>query len=141
MPNEAKSLLNRREQQLFERMPPYDQVHSIDVFREIRAVNPEGIDLQVAGLLHDVGKGLPSLAHRVAFVLVVSIWPKKIASWATMPRKTFRGSLWAMSNQAEYGAQFLEAAGSRPRVTEIVRKQGSSQDPDAALLTRIDSQC
>ena len=141
MPDEAKCLLNKRELQLFERMPPYDQAHSIDVFREIHEINPSGIDLQVAGLLHDVGKGLPSMSHRVAFVLVVAIWPKKIAGWATMPRRTFRGSLWAMSNQAEYGAQFLEAAGSRPRVTEIVRKQGGLQDPDAALLARIDSQC
>ena len=122
-------------------MPPYDQAHSINVFRAIRDTDPEGIDLQVAGLLHDVGKGLPSLAHRIAFVLVHSIWPKKLDCWATMPRRTFRGSLWAMTNQAEHGAQFLEAAGSRPRVTEIVRKQGNSQDPDATLLTRIDSQC
>ena len=122
-------------------MAGFDRAHSLAVYRGLREIDPDGVDLQVAGLLHDVGKGLPSLAQRVAFVLASAVWPKSMEHWATIPPRSFRGGLWALSHHAEAGAQFLEAAGSRPRIAEIVRRQGNSDDPDAALLARIDAQC
>ncbi len=137
----AAALLSAREIQLFERMAAFDQAHSLAVYSRLRELDPDGVDLHVAGLLHDVGKGLPSLAQRVAFVLATALWPKNLERWATIPRRSFRGGLWALSHHAEAGARFLEAAGSRPRVTEIVRKQGNPEDPDTALLARIDGQC
>ena len=141
IPDDAAALLTEREIQLFQRMAPFDQAHSLAVYRKLLQIEPAGVDLQVAGLLHDVGKGLPSLAQRVAFVLAGAVWPKKLDRWATIPRRSFRGGLWSLANQAEAGARFLEVAGSRPRVAEIVRKQGSLEDPDTALLARIDGQC
>ena len=141
IPARPAALLNAREIQLFERMAGFDQAHSLAVYRGLREIDPDGVDLQVAGLLHDVGKGLPSLAQRIAFVLTSAVWPKSLERWATIPPRSFRGGLWALSHHAEAGARFLEAAGSRPRVAEIVREQGKSDDPDTALLARIDSRC
>ena len=141
LPASAAALLSAREIQLFERMAGFDQAHSLAVYRRLREIDPDGADLQVAGLLHDVGKGLPSLAQRVAFVLATALWPSGLERWAKIPRRSFRGGLCALSHQAEIGARFLDAAGSRPRVAEIVRRQGDPEDPDTALLARIDGQC
>ncbi len=141
LPADAAALLSDREIQLFDRMASFEQAHSLAVYLRLREIDPEGIDLLVAGLLHDIGKGLPSLAQRVVFVLAEAVWPKDLDRWATIPRRSFRGGLWALAHQAEAGARFLEIAGSRPRVAEIVRKQGNPEDPDTALLARIDAQC
>jgi hypothetical protein len=135
------ALLSERELQLFRRMAPPDQVHSLAVFRCLAEIAPGNPDLHRAGLLHDIGKGLPSLAQRVAYVLVSATRPALLAGRGRIARRNFRGGLAAMARQAEVGARFLEVAGSRSRVVEIVRKQGDPEDPDAALLARIDGQC
>lgn len=137
----VEALLSERELQLFRRMAPPDQAHSLAVFQRLSEIAPDRADLQRAGLLHDVGKGLPSLAQRVAFVLVNATRPTLLAGRGRIARRSFRGGLAAMARQAEAGARFLEVAGSRSRVVEIVRKQGAPDDPDAALLARIDGQC
>ncbi len=138
---QVNDLLSERELQLFRRMAPTDQAHSLAVFRRLAEVAPDNPDLHCAGLLHDVGKGLPSLTQRVAYVLVNAIQPASLAGRGRIPGRSLRGGLTAMARQAEAGAKFLEVAGSRSRVVEIVRKQGDSEDPDAALLARIDGQC
>ena len=63
IPARPAALLNAREIQLFERMAGFDQAHSLAVYRGLREIDPDGVDLQVAGLLHDVGKGLPGLSE------------------------------------------------------------------------------
>ncbi|MDP6348548.1 MAG: HD domain-containing protein [Chloroflexota bacterium] len=135
------ALLSERELQLFRRMAPPDQAHSLAVFRRLTEVAPDNADLHRAGLLHDVGKGLPSLTQRVAYVLINATRLTPLADPGRIVRRNFRGGLAAMARQAEVGARFLEVAGSRSRVVEIVRKQGDPEDPDAALLARIDGQC
>jgi hypothetical protein len=137
----VNALLSERELQLFRRMAPADQAHSLAVFQRLAEVAPANADLHRAGLLHDVGKGLPSLAQRIAYVLVNATRPALLADRGRIVRRSFRGGLAAMARQAEVGATFLEVAGSRSRVVEIVRKQGDPEDPDAALLARIDGQC
>src|SRR3990172_444846 len=136
----ARAILSERERQLFDRMPAFDRRHSLAVWRRIEELAPHDGDLQAAALLHDVGKGMPSVAHRVALVLALRFWPRNLTRWSRMPPRSFRGALWGLAGHAEVGGRFLEAAGSSPRAVEIVRRQGDAEMPEAALLGYVDSQ-
>jgi hypothetical protein len=134
-------LLSERELQLFDRMLPFDRAHSINVFRRISDIDSLTRSLQTAALLHDVGKGKPRPIHRVALVLAQMFHAFDPSKWRDAPARTFRGSVFSLSNHVEVGARFLEAAGSDPGVVEIVRGRSPETMAESKVLMAVDSQC
>jgi HD superfamily phosphohydrolase len=122
-------------------MLPFDRAHSINVFKRVFEIDSFNQPLQTAALLHDVGKGKPRLSHRVALVLAQMIDCFGPPRWHDAPARTFRGSVVSLSNHAEVGAGFLEAAGSDPKVVEIVRGRSPKLMAESELLMTADSQC
>ena len=137
----ARELLNERELQLFNRMLPFDRAHSLNVFERISEIDSSNRPLQTAALLHDVGKGKPLMSHRVALVVAQEVSRFNPSQWRNAPARTFRRNVFNLSNHAEVGARFLEAAGSDPTVVEIVRGRSPETMAESDLLMTVDSQC
>lgn len=107
---------------LFERMPPCDQRHCLDVFYALQDAGYRDDSLLQAALLHDVGKsaGPLSLGHRVAVVLMGRLTPK----W--LERLAADGTGWKApfavhARHAQLGAQWAMEAGCTPGVAALIR--------------------
>jgi hypothetical protein len=137
-------LLNARERRLFERMPLFDQRHSLDVYHTlVRAGHAEPALLKAA-LLHDCGKvddngrGTPLLYYGI-FVVLQRITPG-IYRWAA---RNGRGPLRPFAVHAEHdrrSAALIEQAGS-PEVAAIVRDYGTGRrTAETSALSWADNQ-
>ena len=141
LPPAAHDLLNEREVQLFNRMLSFDRRHSIKLFETVVELYPAKQSLQVAALLHDVGKGLPAPIHRVALVIAENLLNLDLSRWHRAQPRSFRGRLYSLSNHVELGARFLEIAGSNSRVVEIIRGRNHVTMAESTILTNLDSKC
>jgi len=133
----AATLLSPAELGLFDGMHVADRRHGLDVLRHLEGRGVVDRDLLVAGLLHDSGKGRRvRLVHRVAWSLGqrYGAWIWRVAS--VMP--TFPAGLAAMRDHAARSARLAEAAGSSPRVVELIRNQEAPTDQDGRLLLEAD---
>ncbi len=145
----ARSMLTPAEFSLFLHAEARDRRHSMDLLlllsREGEASgDPPEEALLIAALLHDVGKGRMAVWHRVAFVLLNAVSPRLSIALETSEGPEWRRSLWRLRHHARLGAELLEAAGSDPRVVEIVRAHTASptqyhgSDPEVARFIRAD---
>ncbi len=134
------AVLARAERPLFDRMPSYDQTHSVRVARELERAGADRVLLRAA-LLHDLGKTIPPhrvpLIYRGLVVLVRAVNPRLLRGVARP-----WGPLWPVYlhvNHPELGARELERAGSPAVLVELVRMhQEASPDPRLQLLQRVD---
>jgi len=141
LPNEAALLLNQKEFALFQRMTVFDKHHSLTVYLELASKHPNNVHLLKAALLHDIGKGRPSVIHRAALVLAKALIPQHLAGWDQFSPNGFKGQVYSLSQHAEASASFLSLAGSHQRVIELVSHQESPFDADSRLLAEVDSRC
>ncbi len=141
LPNEAVLLLSQKELALFQRMSAFDRHHSLTVYLELASRRPNSVHLLKAALLHDVGKGRPSVLHRTILVLAKALIPQHLTSWNRYSRHGFRGQIYSLSQHANESASFLYLAGSHKRVIELVSHQETPFDADSRLLAEVDSRC
>jgi putative nucleotidyltransferase with HDIG domain len=80
----VRSVLNNAQFDLFLRMQPVEQSHSLAVFDKLSATGEADQDLLVAALLHDVGKTLYPLKlwERTWIVLGKGFFPGRSKEWA-----------------------------------------------------------
>lgn len=136
----ALELLNPSERLLFQRMLPVDQRHALAVYGAARGAAPNDPALWKAALLHDAGKGRPTLPMRVALTLLSSWAPWLLIRWAaTQPRTSLRRRLARLAAHTEASARFAELAGSDPDVIEILRAYGHREHPHGRLLAELDA--
>ncbi len=142
----ARVMLSPAEFTLFLHAEARDRRHSMDLLqllsREAQAQGallPEA--MQVAALLHDVGKGRMAAWHRVTFVLLNATSPRVSRALESSSGAEWRRSLWRLRHHARLSADILAAAGSAPRVVEIVRAHTSPpprEDPEIAAFVLAD---
>lgn len=135
---------------LFERMPPEDRRHGLDVLGRLRADGHDDPVLLASALLHDVGKAEAGvdLVHRIARVLLQGIAPPV---WRWLCRPTgWRRPFWAVANHPARGAVWVETAGGSGELAALIRHHespapaewaGTAQGRRHAALRAVDATC
>lgn len=125
---EVEGLLSPGERALFYRMGRPARRHGLQVFRHLRRQGYQDRQLLAAALLHDVGKGRVTLAHRVAAVLLEALWPGLLARVAS-PQGGWRQGFYRHRYHAELGAEMAHRAGSHPRIVALIRHHHQDGQP------------
>lgn len=132
--------LNEDERALFLRLSPADQRHALAVYHAARLVSPDDEALQIAALLHDVGKGQPGLADRTGLTLTKALAPWLLLRWQLFPATSRRGRIARLVGDTEASARLAELAGSRTDVVETLRAYGFREHARGRLLAELDGQ-
>lgn len=107
----ASAYLSQEQIALFRRMSLYDQQHTVEVLRRLKAEGRTESELMQATLLHDAGKAFirSGIGRRMANVLI-----RAVRTDAELAREYAR--------HAEVGAQMAQRAGSLPAVVALIRE-------------------
>jgi hypothetical protein len=126
--------LTPAEARLFDAMHAADRRHGLDVVASLRAMGLTDIDVLVAGLLHDAGKGATGLWPRVAWSLGEA-WGSYV--WRVAGRLPgMSRALARLRDHAELSAGLAAAAGCSSRTVELIRNQDAPTDPQFGELLR-----
>ena len=136
---EAFACLNPDERTLFLRLAPADQRHSLTVFQAAITEYPADTHLHIASLLHDVGKGRPSLFDRIAFSLLTSVAPWILLKWEQTPRNSGTGRIANLLRHTCGSAQLAKLAGSHPAVIDTITSYGFREHEQGSRLARLDT--
>lgn len=120
---------------LFDAMHVADRRHGLDVAASLRAGGVNEVDVLLAGLLHDAGKGKTGVWPRVAYTLGARhgtwIW----RGVSVIPG--FHPALERLRTHAESSAALAAAVGCSSRTVELIRNQDAPTDPEFGELFRL----
>ncbi len=118
------AVLTPSQQQLFAQFDPGDQWHSYQVWRMLQHAGHTHPDLQVAALLHDVGKTRVRLTlwDRTLIVLGQKIWPHKMALWGMGEARGWQRPFVVKAQHPAWGADMAAAAGCSPLAVTLIRR-------------------
>jgi len=124
-----------QQQVIFDAMHVADQRHGLDVVTSLRARDVTEVDVLVAGLIHDAGKGRTGVWPRVAWTLGERFgsWVWRIA--ALLPG--FRAALARLGDHAGISADMAAAAGCSALTVDLIRHQASPLDRQYGELLRL----
>lgn len=159
---QARHLLTPALMELFLRLQPSEQAHSLWVFRQLREAGETNPDLLAAALLHDVGKSRQPLRlwERAVIVLGKALFPEKNKDWGQAEPQGWKRPFVVAAQHSVWGAEMAAGAGATPmtvalirrhqdslqrssprkRVTESIHPQQASQNPispEDQLLSRL----
>jgi hypothetical protein len=149
----ARSVLTPAQMTAFSRLQSNEQYHAITMLRKLKAQGETHPDLQVAALLHDIGKSQVKLQpwERALIVLVEAIAPRRVDRWGTdgqsaqqqRPRG-WRRSFIVARRHAEWGARIAHEAGVSLLAEALIRRHqespsGSPQSLEDRLLQKLQS--
>lgn len=144
--NELRRLLaDDRQWALLARLPHFDRVHHLQVYRRLVASGHSDPDLLRAALLHDIGKadqcGRVMLAHRVARVLLKATWPDALARITSQDGTWLTHGLYLAEHHARLGADLAREGGASERCCELILQHDrhvSGADAELAALVAAD---
>ena len=121
---------------LFDSMHVADRRHGLDVVTTLRREGlDDDIDLLVAGLLHDAGKGHIGVWPRVAYALGQAYGPWVWRVAGILPG--WRVVLARLHVHAETSARLAQAVGCTPRTVELIRHQDAPVDGEAGRALQL----
>jgi len=120
---------------LFDSMHVADRRHGLDVVSTLRAECVDDVDLLLAGLLHDAGKGHTGVWPRVVHALGGRYGAPIGRIAGLVPG--WRAALACLRDHAETSAQLAGAAGCSARTVELIRNQEAPLDPDAGRALQL----
>ena len=120
---------------LFDSMHVADRRHGLDVVATLRRDRVIDLDLLVAGLLHDAGKGQTGVLPRVAYALgqAYGAWVWRMAGMIP----AWRAPLERLAVHVDTSARLADAAGCSPRTVELIRHQDAPVDPEAGRALQL----
>jgi hypothetical protein len=120
---------------IFDGMHVADRRHGLDVVATLRADGVSDLEVLVAGLLHDAGKGDTSILPRVIYSLSAAYgdW----VGWSVGWLPGMGASLARLRAHAETSARMAADAGCSHRTVELIRWQDAPRDPDAGERLRL----
>ena len=123
---------------LFQRMRQSEQLHSLNVLRDVLAQGTTHTDLAAAALLHDVGKSRYPLGtwQKTLAVLVRSLSPGLFQRWSERnPANPWYRPFVVYVKHAVWGAEMVAAAGASETTRWLVEHhQESSEQWDSHPL-------
>lgn len=124
--------------EVFDAMHPADRRHGLDVVASLRpdgahqrpsASRDRDVELLIAGLLHDAGKGWTGVWPRVAFSLGQAYGAPMRRLIRTIPGTSWAASLDRLERHAELSADLVAGAGGSERTVALIRHQDAPLDP------------
>jgi len=120
---------------LFDSMHIADRRHGLDVVSSLRADGATDLDLLLAGLLHDAGKGDTGIWPRVAYSL-----GQHYGTWIWSVSRAVPGfgpAIDRLRTHAETSAALALGAGCSVRAADLIRYQDDPRDPVAGERLRV----
>ena len=125
-----KSVLTDPQIELFQRMQPSEQAHSLVVLKELLQRGEQNPDLLVAALLHDVGKSRAPLRiwERVMIVFVGAVCKGCLQKWGEMEQNEaeeiqgWRRAFIVAEQHPAWGADLAAACGTSPLATALIAR-------------------
>jgi hypothetical protein len=143
----VQSILTPAQLALFKRLQASEQAHSLRAWRALRAQGESNPDLQVAALLHDVGKSrFPlKIGERILIVLVKAFCPGCAKRWGAGPAAGWRRAFVIAAQHPAWGADLAAAAGVSDRAAALIRRhqetfstaEGVSSTLEERLLRKL----
>ena len=125
----VRGILSPELAELFFRMQPSEQVHSLNVLHKLEEQGERNSDLLTAALLHDVGKiRIPlHLWERGWIVLVKTATPALADRWGNQALPVdgkltwWKRSLQVAMQHPAWGAELVGRAGASAKVQDLIR--------------------
>lgn len=126
----ARSVLSPAQIDLFSRMQPGEQYHSLRVYSKLVGAGESNHDLLVAALLHDAGKTLYPLKlwERAWIVIGKALLPRLSQGWSQEDiRQSKRLAFWkrpfiVAERHPEWGADLASQAGASDQTVSLIRR-------------------
>jgi hypothetical protein len=142
--DQVRPILSSQLLSLFLSMQPGEIAHSLQIWQDLVKSGECPQEVQVAALLHDVGKTRSPLSvwDRTVIVLARTFFPKQVKRWGNETRndwqKSWRRPFIVAENHPEWGAKIAEGAGASPLTVMLIRYhqdgQFSQQQPFPKVL-------
>lgn len=125
----ARSILTAKQMNLFRRLQPSEQIHALRVLQTIQAQGETDPDLQVAALLHDIGKARAPLKlwERVVIVLGKACFPHRVQSWGGGQPQGWKRPFVIAEQHPAWGGEIASEAGTSPLAVSLIRRHQSSE--------------
>jgi hypothetical protein len=120
---------------LFDSMHVADRRHGLDVVSSLRHDGVQDVDVLLAGLLHDAGKGDTGVGPRVAYSLGQRYGPLAWRAASVVPG--WADALARLKTHARASATLATAAGCSQRTVDLIREQDAPTDPEYGELFRL----
>ena len=133
----VSSILSPSQMALFQQMQASEQSHSQGVLRELIVDGETNKDLQIAALLHDVGKTRAPLRlwERVLIVLVKSVCPGCVLKWGQLETGELTSGMgWRRPfavavNHPRWGAELADQCGTSQLAVELIARHQEHINP------------
>lgn len=145
-----KSVLTDPQIELFQRMQPSEQAHSLVVLNALLQQGEQNPDLLVAALLHDVGKSRAPLRiwERVMIVVVGAVCKGCLQKWGKMEHteaehiRGWRRAFIVAEQHPAWGADLAAACGTSPLATALIdrhqeRLSSGANTQEDILLSKL----
>ncbi|MFW5708989.1 MAG: HD domain-containing protein [Chloroflexota bacterium] len=141
----AADYLNEAQLDLLKQLSRAEQLHSINVLRDVQAQGKVPIDLAQAALLHDVGKSRWPLAiwQKTIVVIFRKLSPEQFTRWGQgQPDNPWRRPFVATMQHPAWSAEMAARVGLSERALWLIAHHADDfeqwqQHPYAPLLKRL----
>lgn len=145
----ARRVLSPASWELFLKMQPGEQAHSLEILEGLLAQGETDPDLLTAALLHDVGKIRYPLRvwERALVVIGKALFPEKVRQLGMAQPVGWKRAFVVAENHPAWGAEMAAEAGASPAAIEIIRchqdkppapqSSAGSPSPSENLLYRL----
>ncbi|MBK5107702.1 MAG: HD domain-containing protein [Anaerolineales bacterium] len=136
----VSSVLTDPQIELFQCMQASEQIHSIQVFHELRYQGEKNPDLLAAALLHDVGKTRSPLRiwERAIIVIVGAVCESCVHKWGTNKNvhpgsgPGWRRAFIVAEQHPAWGADLAAECGTSPVAVSLIARHQERVNPDAS---------
>ena len=136
----VSSILTDPQIELFQRMQPGEQIHSLQVLNDLREQGEENPDLLTAALLHDSGKTRTPLRiwERVLVVIVNAICENCVYKWGSNTKVVpenglgWRRAFIVAEQHPTWGAELAAGCGTSSLAVSLIARHQERIDPEAS---------